>query len=223
MSRVDYLSAAVLGALHDGLNAVPRQNLADRLSADRRAGRDRHHGVAMASEDIRLDRVDRYVQFLGQERPEPGGVQDSGHSDHAVLGEAAHLEGPLRHGVQRVGHDDEYGVGRVFNDGLGDRGDDVHVGEQQVVAAHAGPTRYAGGNHHHVRTRRVRVVVRADYAGVGAYDRARTQAYPAPCPGAGPPLCPQARCRRIPCRTFSGRRWPRRCPRPLRLLCFLAL
>ena len=68
----------------------------------------------------------------------------------------------VAHRVERVGDDDEDGVGR---DGRGaDRDDAAHdagVLGQQVVAAHARLAGQAGGDDDDVRAGRVGVVVRA--------------------------------------------------------------
>ena len=50
------------------------------------------------------------------------------------------------HGVERVGDADDEGVGGVLLDAVADRLHDLEVDAEQVVAAHAGLARHAGGD-----------------------------------------------------------------------------
>ena len=88
----------------------------------------------------------RNLQFLRDERAEAGAVEHAGHADYPVLAELGDPERRLRHGVERIGDHDDDAVRRVFGDLLGGGADHVVVGEQKVVAAHAGFTGKAGGN-----------------------------------------------------------------------------
>ena len=65
------------------------------------------------------------------------------------------------HGVERVGDDDDEGVGRVLLDALADLLDDLGVDAEQIVAAHAGLARHARGDDDDVGAGDVLVVDRA--------------------------------------------------------------
>ena len=58
------------------------------------------------------------------------------------------------HGVERIGDADDEGVGRVLLDALADRLHHLEVDAEQVVAAHAGLARHAGGDDARRRRRR---------------------------------------------------------------------
>ena len=61
--------------------------------------------------------------------------------------------------------------GRVLLDAVADRLHDLEVDPQQVVAAHAGFARHAGGDDHHVRALDVGIVLGAAVLGVEAVHR----------------------------------------------------
>ena len=52
----------------------------------------------------------------------------------------------MRHGVERIGDHDDDAVGRVLDDLFDDSFDDVVVGFEEIVAAHAGLARKTGGD-----------------------------------------------------------------------------
>src|SRR5882762_6273833 len=70
-------------------------------------GRQRHHVVAMSSEDERMHDFYPHTQLRRHERAHSRGIQHSGHSHHAVFREAAHLVRHLHHGIQRIRDHDE--------------------------------------------------------------------------------------------------------------------
>ena len=91
----------------------------------------------MATEDVGLDIFDGDAEFLGDEGAEAGGVEDAGHAEDAMLGEAANFVGVVAHGVEGIADDHDEGVGGVFDDLGGNAADDSHVGEEEIVTAHA--------------------------------------------------------------------------------------
>ncbi len=107
---------------------------------------------------------------MGDEGAHARAVEDAGHAEDAVLGQARDLVGHLAHGVERVADHDQDRVRRLRERLLRALLDDLVVGVQEVVAAHPRLAGDAGGDHHHVGARGVLVVVRADHPGVGALD-----------------------------------------------------
>ena len=95
----------------------------------------------MAAEHPGVDAIDGDVQLHRKEGAETGCVENARHADDPLLREAADLMGALGHGVEGVGHGHEDGVGRMRHDLVDDARDDLHVGEQKVVA---GPFRACG-------------------------------------------------------------------------------
>ena len=85
---------------------------------------------------------------------------------------AALLQGP-DHGVERIGDADDEGVGRVFLDAGADLLHHLEIDAEQVVAAHAGLARNAGGDDAHRRALDPLVGIGAGEAGVEALDRRR--------------------------------------------------
>ncbi len=111
-----------------------------------------HHGGDVGHGDVEL---------RGDEGSEAGGVEHAGHADDAVAGEAGDFERGPAHGVERIGDEDEDGIGGMFGHLGGDGADDVVVGEEQIVAAHAGLAGEAGGDDDDVGIRGGGVVVAA--------------------------------------------------------------
>ena len=142
--------------------------------------------VAVAAQHEGRDVLDRDAQLLGQEVAEARASRARPPCrPPAAGGRPETLLHRPDHGVERVGDDDDEGVGRVLLDVLADRLHDAGVDADQVVAAHAGLARHAGGDDHHVGARDGRVVARAGDRGVEALDRrawARSSALPAGMP-----------------------------------------
>jgi hypothetical protein len=144
------------------VEAIGRDQLGDGDAGDGGVARQRDHGVAVAAEDEGGDVFDADVQLFGDEGAEAGGIEDAGHADDALAVEAGLLVGGLGHGVERIGDDDQDRLRRLRDD-LGDHvGHDLVVGVQQVVAAHSGLARNAGGDDDDVGVGRGGVVVGAD-------------------------------------------------------------
>jgi len=105
------------------------------------------------------------------------GIEHAGHAHHAVLGKAADAIRGLHHGIERIGDHDEYRAGRELDDVLDDGFDDLVIRAQQIVAAHAGLAREAGGDHDDVAVRGLAVIAAgggdAGDARVRARDRGR--------------------------------------------------
>jgi hypothetical protein len=117
--------------------------------------------------------LDRDPELHRDEGAHARRVEDASHAEHAMLREARGPEGHLAHRVERVRDHDQHAVRRVLDDVLGALLDDLVVGVEQVVAAHAGFAGDAGGDHDDVRAGGVLVVVGADHARIGPLDRAR--------------------------------------------------
>ncbi len=143
------------------LEPVGRDEFRDRDAGDRRVAGKRHHRVAVAAEHKRRHILDADVQFFRDEGAEAGRVEHAGHADDALAIEARLPERGLRHGVQRIGDDDQNALGRLRHNLRDHVRHDLEVGVQQVVAAHARLARNAGGDDDDVRVSGGRVVVRA--------------------------------------------------------------
>ena len=76
------------------------------------------------------------------------------------------------HRVERIGDADDEGVGRVRLEAGADGFHHLEIDAEQVVAAHAGLPRHAGGDDDDVGAGDGRVVARPDELGVEALDRA---------------------------------------------------
>ncbi len=128
----------------------------------------------MAAEDEGVGVLDRHAELLGDERPEPGRVEDAGHPEDALAREARTPACATWHiassGLVTMIEDR---VRRVLRGLLDDRPDDPGVLGEQVVAAHPRLAGEAGGDDDDVRAGGVGVVVRAGDPGVVADDRRR--------------------------------------------------
>ena len=144
--------------------------LGDGNAGHGRVARQRNHGVAVAAEHESGDVLDGNIQLLGDESAEARRVENAGHADHAIAREAAELVSRLRHGVERVGDDDQDAIGRVLHHLAHHVAHDLEVGVEQVVAAHAGLARNAGGDDHDVGVGGVGVIVGAEHVGVALFD-----------------------------------------------------
>ncbi len=109
-----------------------------------------HHVVAVAAEHEGGHVLDRDLEFLGEEMAEARGIEHAGHADDLVRGQAGNLLQRPDHRVERVGDADDEGVGRVRLDARADRVHHLEIDAEQIVAAHAGLARHAGGDDHHV-------------------------------------------------------------------------
>ena len=92
----------------------------------------------MAAQEQGLDVLDGAADFHGDEGAVAGDVEAARLADDAAGGEAGGFPGGVDHRVERVGDDDDHGVRGEFLDILGDAFDDLDVGGDQVVPAHAG-------------------------------------------------------------------------------------
>ena len=88
-----------------------------------------------------------------------------------LLGQAAGLLQRPHHGVERIGDADDEGVRRVFLDAGADLVHHLEVDAEQIVAAHAGLARHAGGDDADVGAGDRLVGVGAHDLGVEAVDR----------------------------------------------------
>ena len=86
-------------------------------------------------------------QFVRNERTKSRRVEHARHPNDPLARKSAELVGSLRHGVERIGNNDQNAVRRILHH-LADHGlHDVVVRVKQVVAAHAGLARDACGDH----------------------------------------------------------------------------
>ena len=106
----------------------------------------RHHGVAVAAEHEGGDVLDRDVEFVGEEIAEARGIQHAGHAHHLLVRHAGGLLQRPHHGVERIGDADHEGVGGIFLDAGADLLHHLEIDAQEIVAAHAGLARHAGGD-----------------------------------------------------------------------------
>ena len=125
----------------------------------------------MPAEHHRLDVVDRDVERLGEERAEPRGVEHTRHPDDSLTWESRHLLRYPAHHVERVRDHQDDGAGAMLPDLDRDLLDDVGVGTDQIVAAHARLARDTRGDDHELASRRGLVIVRPHDPGVEPFDR----------------------------------------------------
>ena len=141
------------------------------MPATRGIAHRRHHVVAMAAEHEGGDVLDRDLEFLGQEMAEARGIEHAGHADDLVGGQAGGLLQRPDHGVERIGDADDEGVRRMRLEAGADRIHHLEIDAEQVVAAHAGLARHAGGDDDDIGAGDVGVGARAGELGVEAVDR----------------------------------------------------
>ena len=108
----------------------------------------------------------------GEEGAEAGACRGCRPAEDALLRKAGDVLGHVAHGVERVRDDDQDGVRRAGDHLLGDGRDDALVRGHEVVAAHAGRARVAGGDDDDVGAGGLLVAVRADHRRLVAEDRA---------------------------------------------------
>src|SRR5450755_2740799 len=167
---LDDLGAAVACALYDAIKGGLVHQFSNWNTRDGGVAGKRDHGVAVSAEDEGVDVLDADFEFLRDEGAEAGGVEDSGHADHAFARESADFVGGLRHGVERVRHDDQDAVRRAVYDFADHVAHDFVVGVEKVVAAHAGLAGDSGSDDDDVGVGRVGVVVGAEDGGVALLD-----------------------------------------------------
>src|SRR5690348_16406102 len=176
LEQVDDLGAAIGGALDDFVDARLRgpahlDQIGHRDAGYRRIARQRHHAVAVAAEHESGDVFDRHIELVGEEIAKARAVEHAGHADHLLLRQAAiFLQRPY-HGVERIGDANDEGVGRVFLDAGADLLHHFEIDAEQIVAAHAGLARHAGGDDADVGAVDGLVAVGARELGVEVVDR----------------------------------------------------
>ncbi len=151
LEQLDDLGAAVARALDDLfqplLGRPPHgDEVGQRNAGDRRIAGQRHHRVAVAAEHEGGDVFDRDVELARQEIAEAGRIEHAGHADDHVLRQAGKLLQRPHHRVERVGDADDECLRRVFLQARADLLHDLEVDVEEVVAAHAGLARHAGGD-----------------------------------------------------------------------------
>src|SRR4051794_4727355 len=166
--QLDDLAAAVAGALDDRLQLVGGDQLADRHAVHRAVADHRHHGVAVPAQHHGPHVLDGDAELAGEEELEAAGVEHAGHPHHALAEEAGHLLELVHHGVERVGDDDDEGVGALRLQVLRDVADDLEVDAEEIVARHPRLARDAGGDDHDLRPGQVVPAGGAGDAGVVA-------------------------------------------------------
>ncbi len=77
------------------------------------------------------------------------------------------------HDVERVGDADDEGLGRIFGDAGAHLRHDLEIDFEQIVAAHAGLARHAGGDDADIGAVDRLIFVGAGELGIEAFDRAR--------------------------------------------------
>ena len=114
---------------------------------------------------------DGNLEFLGEEVAEAGRVEHAGHADDLVVRQAREFSQRPDHRVERVGDADDERVRCVGGDPFADRLHDLQVDAEQIVTAHAGLARHAGGDDNHIGAGDIGIIVRPDDLGVEALDR----------------------------------------------------
>lgn len=118
-----------------------------------------------------VDVLHRDVELLGKEPAEARRVENAGHADDLVLGEAGEFLQRPDHRVERIGDADDEGVRGMRLDAFADRFHHLQVDADQVVAAHAGLAGNARGDDADIRILDGGIVVRAGDGDVLAEDR----------------------------------------------------
>ena len=103
-------------------------------------------------------------------RTEAGRIQNAGHADHPVLAELGNLLRGPAHGIQRIGNQDQDAIRRILHRLFGGGANHLVIGDQKIVAAHAGFARKSGGDDDDVGIRGGFVAIGARDADVIAFD-----------------------------------------------------
>ena len=125
----------------------------------------------MAAEHEGAHVFHRDVEFVGEKIAQARGVEHAGHADHHLLGQAGGFLQSPDHGIERVGDADHERVGCVFAQAGADLVHHLKIDAEQVVAAHAGLARHAGGDDAHIGAFDRLVGIDARHARVEALDR----------------------------------------------------
>ena len=126
----------------------------------------------MAAKNKGVDVFHRHTEFQRQEVTEAGRVQNAGHADNFVMGQAGEFAQRPDHGVQRVGDADHKRVGCVGFDALANGFHHFQVDAQQIVAAHAGFAGHTCGDDADISAGDVGIIIGAGHCGVKTFRRA---------------------------------------------------
>ena len=92
---------------HNRIDLVFRQQLSNRNTGAGRETRQRHHRVAVSTQNKRRDVLNGNVQRFGQETTHASRVEHAGHSDNTMLWKSRAPEGNLAHRIERIRDDDQ--------------------------------------------------------------------------------------------------------------------
>ena len=112
-------------------------------------GPEYHLGIAMFSNDVRVDRVRINRQLTPEDVTQSRGVEHGARADDASRRQARSFGGDIGHDVHRIRHDDQQSSQRSQT--RGDVSDNGGVLAQQVEATFPGAAASARGDHHSVR------------------------------------------------------------------------
>jgi hypothetical protein len=126
LEQADDLGAAVTRTLHHFverllLDVAHFHHIGQRNARNRAVGHHRHHGIAMPAKHERGDVFLAGAQRLGQEIAEARRIEHTRHTDHFFGVEAGFLLHHPHHRIERVGDDDDKGIGAEFLKVLGHR------------------------------------------------------------------------------------------------------
>ena len=127
--------------------------------------------AAVAAEHEGGDVFDGNIELIGKEIAKARGIEHAGHADHHVLGQSAGLLQRPYHGVERIGDADDERVRCIFLQAGADLIHHLEIDAEQVVTAHAGLARHAGGDDADVGALDALVGVGAGIFRVEALDR----------------------------------------------------
>src|SRR5262249_21972126 len=113
------------------------------------------------------------VKAAGNDGRETAGFEFHRHADYAFPRKSTELISSLRHRIERVRDHNQDAIRGVLHHFAHYGLHDPVIRVEQIVAAHAGLARDAGGNDDDVGIRRIFVVVRATDVGVTFFDRHR--------------------------------------------------
>ena len=124
----------------------------------------------MATQHHRGHVLERYAKFFGNKCTEAGRIQHAGHTDNPILTELRNLVRRPAHGIQRIGNQNQDAIRRILHRLFGGGANHLVVGDQKIVAAHAGFARKSGGDNDDVGIRGGLVAIDARDADVIAFN-----------------------------------------------------
>ena len=138
LEQLDDLRSTIPGTLDKGFHTIFCHQFSDGNAGHGGVSSQWNHGVAVPAQNKGMGVLHGDVELPGNEGPKTGRIQNTGHPQKTFPWKTTHGFSHLAHGVQRITHHDDDGIGAVTSDVFRDVLHDSSVLQEKVIATHPG-------------------------------------------------------------------------------------